>query len=99
MDSKALYIRFLRKLAAADDFASVGKSCEGGNFGEALRRAHNLKGVCASLGLTLLTEELSELVRILRKENFSSAEIDAQLVRIRPEWEKTLALISQLEDA
>ncbi|MGM9529581.1 MAG: Hpt domain-containing protein [Phascolarctobacterium sp.] len=98
MESEELYVRFLRKLEAANDLAVVEDFVEAQNWPEALRKAHNLKGVCASLGLTQLTAQLAALVKILRSEGFSEAQVVAQLEGIRPEWERTLSCIRQLED-
>ena len=50
MDSEELYVRFLRKLVAANDLAVVEDFVAQQNWPEALRKAHNLKGVCGSLG-------------------------------------------------
>ena len=97
MDSEELYIRFLRKLETADDFAAVEELVTQRNRSEALRRAHNLKGVCASLGLTKLQEQLAQLVKLLRSEGFTDEQVVAQLVAIKPEWERTLHCIRKLD--
>mgnify|MGYP000724323535 CR=1 FL=1 len=52
MDSEAMYVRFLRKLLTTDDYKLMEEAAEAGNWQEVLRYAHNLKGVCATLGLT-----------------------------------------------
>ena len=98
MDSEELYVRFLRKLEAANDLAVVEGFVGAQNWPEALRKAHNLKGVCASLGLTRLTAQLAELVKLLRSEGFTEAQVAAQLAQIKPEWERTLSCIRQLGD-
>ena len=64
---------------------------------EALRKAHNLKGVCGSLGLTKLQGQLAALVKLLRSEGFTAEQVAGQLHDIRPEWERTLDCIRQLE--
>ncbi|MGM9568689.1 MAG: Hpt domain-containing protein [Phascolarctobacterium sp.] len=98
MDSEELYVRFLRKLEAANDLAVVAGFIAEQNWPEALRKAHNLKGVCGSLGLTKLQAELAALVKLLRSEGFTAEQVAAQLAVIRPEWDKTLACIRKLED-
>lgn len=98
MDSEELYLRFLRKLEAANDFAVVENLVAEQNWPEALRKAHNLKGVCGSLGLTKLQAQLAELVKIFRSEGFTSEQVAEQLNNIKPEWARTLACIRQLED-
>ena len=97
MDSEELYVRFLKKLEAANDLAVVENFVAEQNWPEALRKAHNLKGVCGSLGLTKLQEQLEQLVKLLRSEGFTAAQVEAQLAALRPEWERTLECIRSLE--
>ena len=97
MDSEELYVRFLKKLEAANDLAVVEDFVAQQNWPEALRKAHNLKGVCGSLGLTKLQEQLAQLVKLLRSEGFTAAQVEAQLAALRPEWERTLECIRSLE--
>ena len=97
MDSEELYVRFLRKLAASNDLAVVEDFVAQQNWPEALRKAHNLKGVCGSLGLTKLQAQLAALVKLLRSEGFTAEQVAGQLHDIRPEWERTLDCIRQLE--
>lgn len=97
MDSEELYVRFLHKLDAADELAAVEQLIKQENWQEALRKAHNLKGVCGSLGLITLQAKLAELVKLLRSENFTKEQAQTMLAVIKPEWEKTLACIRELE--
>ena len=97
MDSEELYVRFLRKLAASNDLAVVEDFVAQQNWPEALRKAHNLKGVCGSLGLTKLQAELAALVKLLRSEGFTAEQVEAQMALIKPEWERTLECIRSLE--
>lgn len=97
MDSEELYVRFLRKLVAANDLAVVEDFVAQQNWPEALRKAHNLKGVCGSLGLTKLQAELAALVKLLRSEGFTAEQVEAQMALIKPEWERTLECIRSLE--
>ena len=97
MDSEELYVRFLKKLEAANDLVVVENFVAEQNWPEALRKAHNLKGVCGSLGLTKLQGQLAALVKLLRSEGFTAEQVAGQLHDIRPEWERTLDYIRQLE--
>ncbi len=97
MDSEELLTRFLRRLAESNDFAEVELMAELEDWQETLRRAHNLKGVCASLGLRRLQELLGELVRLLRTQGFTARQVQDEVARIKPEWERTLACIRELE--
>ena len=98
MDSEDLYVRFLKKLEAANDLAAVADFAAQQNWPEVLRKAHNLKGVCGSLGLIRLQEQLAQLVKLLRSAGFTPEQVAVQLAEIKPEWERTLACIRQLED-
>ena len=51
MESEAMYVRFLRKLLTTDDYRLMEEAAAAENWQEVLRYAHNLKGVCATLGL------------------------------------------------
>ena len=97
MDSEELYVRFLRKLAAANDLAVVEDFVAQQNWPEALRKAHNLKGVCGSLGLTKLQEQPAAVGKLLRSEGFTAEQVEAQMALIKPEWERTLECIRSLE--
>ena len=57
-----------------------------------------MKGVCGSLGLIRLQEQLAQLVKLLRSAGFTPEQVAVQLAEIKPEWELTLACIRQLED-
>ncbi len=97
MDREELYVRFLRKLLSAPEFAALKERTEAGDWPEVLRLAHNLKGVCANLGLTAMSADFAGLVALLRSEGFSAVQALRQLAAIEPEWEKTLRYIGKLE--
>lgn len=97
MGSEALYARFLRKLLTTADFAALQELAAADDWQEALRRAHNLKGVCANLGLTDLSAAFAKLVQLLRSEGFQPQQARNELAAIVPEWEKTLRYIGALE--
>ncbi len=97
MDDEALYLRFLRKLLTTQDFTLLEKFVQEENWSEALRKAHNLKGVCANLGLLELMAKFAALVKLLRTPDFTAQQVKAQLACVRMEWEKTLDYIKQVE--
>ena len=45
----------------------------------------------------ILQEQLAQLVKLLRSEGFTAAQVEAQLAALRPEWERTLECIRSLE--
>lgn len=97
MDEEALYLRFLRKLLTTQDFKLLEKLVAEKNWAEALRKAHNLKGVCANLGLLSLSAAFAALVKLLRSESFTADDVQSRLDGLRCEWEKTLSYIKEVE--
>ena len=97
MNSEELYARFLRKLLNAPDFGALQANVADENWPEALRLAHNLKGVCANLGLNALSAAFAKLVTLLRGASFTPEQARSQLALIEPEWEKTLRCIEALD--
>ena len=69
------------------------------NWQEVLRYAHNLKGVCATLGLTGLQAQFADIVRLLRSEEYTVAQLQAKLAAVKNDWQRTLQYIEQLESA
>lgn len=98
MDDEAFYLRFLRKLLVAQDFALLEQKIAEEDWNEALRKAHNLKGVCANLGLNTLSKSFAALVKLLRREDFTADEARESFARIVPLWKETLSYIAQVED-
>lgn len=98
MDEEALYLRFLRKLLTTQDFALLEQKIAAGDWAEALRKAHNLKGVCANLGLNTLSGRFAEIVKLLRSEDFTAARVRELFETVKPEWKKTLAYIEKVDD-
>lgn len=99
MESEAMYVRFLRKLLTTDDYRLMEEAAAAENWQEVLRYAHNLKGVCATLGLTGLQAQFADIVSMLRSEEYTVAQLQEKLADVRVEWQRTLQYIEQLESA
>jgi HPt (histidine-containing phosphotransfer) domain-containing protein len=99
MDSEAMYVRFLRKLLTTDDYKLMEEAAEAGNWQEVLRYAHNLKGVCATLGLTGLQAQFAAVVSLLRSEDYTLPQLQEKLATVKTQWQRTLQYIEQLESA
>ena len=99
MESEAMYVRFLRKLLTTDDYRLMEEAAEAGNLQEVLRYAHNLQGVCATLGLTGLQAQFADIVNLLRREEYTVAQLQEKLVAVQNDWQRTLQYIEQLESA
>lgn len=99
MESEAMYVRFLRKLLTTDDYRMMQEAAEAGNRQEVLRYAHNLKGVCATLGLTGLQAQFAEIVSLLRNGDYTMPQLQAKLAAVKNDWQRTLQYIEELESA
>ena len=99
MESEAMYVRFLRKLLTTDDYKLMDAAAETGNWQEVLRYAHNLKGVCATLGLTGLQAQFADIVNLLRSEEYTVPQLQAKLAVVKNDWQRTLQYIEELESA
>lgn len=97
MDDEALYLRFLRKLLTTQDFSLLEQYVEAENWEEALWKAHNLKGVCANLGLVDLAADFAALVKLLRSEAFTAQQVRLQLEDLRRAWQQTLDYIELVQ--
>ena len=98
MDDEAFYLRFLRKLLVTQDFALLEQKIAEEDWSEALRKAHNLKGVCANLGLNTLSKSFATLVTLLRSEHFTADEVCESFAKSAVLWKEALGYIAQVED-
>lgn len=97
MESEALYVRFLKKLLNDTNVAELEQAVATEDWETALRKAHNLKGVCANLGLTSLSRSFAAIVLELRSDAYTAQGVKALLDEALAEWEKTIACIGKLE--
>lgn len=97
MESEALYVRFLKKLLNDTNVAELEQAVATEDWETALRKAHNLKGVCANLGLTSLSRSFAAIVSELRSDAYTAQGVKALLDESLAEWEKTIACIGKLE--
>lgn len=98
MGNDAIYQKFLGKFPNDPNYENLGTNIESGNYEEAYKCAHALKGVVGNLGLTPIYEAVSTLVEELR--NKANADVDA--ARANEEWqqikivyEKFIAIINE----
>lgn len=98
MGNDAIYIKFLGKFPGDPNYANLGANMESGNYEEAYKCAHALKGVVGNLGLTPIFENVSVLVEELR--NKTNADVDAALAgeewqKIKTVYEQFIAIINE----
>lgn len=84
MGNDAIYLKFLGKFPNDPNYSNLGTNMESGNFEEAYKCAHALKGVVGNLGLTPIFDNVSILVEELR--NKANADVDA--ARADEEWQQ-----------
>ena len=85
MGKDELYLKFLAKFPADQNYAKLGTNLEAGAFEEAYKCAHALKGVVGNLGLTPIFEKVSTLVEELRNK----ADADVDVARVNELWQET----------
>lgn len=83
----AIYEKFLKKFPEDPNYEKLGENIGTGDFEEAYKCAHALKGVVGNLGLTPVFERVSKLVEELRGKK--SEEVNADLVK--SEWQEVKA--------
>ena len=91
MGNDGIYLKFLGKFPNDPNYANLGMNVESGNFEEAYKCAHALKGVVGNLGLTPIFETVSTLVEELR--NKANADVDA--ARANEEWQEIKRVYEQ----
>lgn len=78
MNNEALYMKFLNKFLNEPTYEQLRECIQNEDYPEAFRQAHTLKGVSANLSMTLLAEDVSRLVELLRNCENPSEEVAAQ---------------------
>jgi HPt (histidine-containing phosphotransfer) domain-containing protein len=94
MQREALVLRFLKKFLEDRSYTDLKDDLAAGNIEEAFRAAHTLKGVAQNLGLTRLYVPVEKVTNILREGKTDG--VDELMVEIADEYDKTVAVISQL---
>lgn len=78
MGNEALFQKFLLKFKDDTNYAGLTESLDSGNYEEAFKYAHTLKGVSANLGLDPIGRPVSALTELLRGK--TAAEVDLEQV-------------------
>lgn len=71
--SEALVKKFIGKFLADQSFSSLENTLKAGNYEEAFRAAHTLKGVTQNLSFTKLYRSSHEITEALRTKNYDLA--------------------------
>ena len=76
MGNEALYSKFLLKFGDDTNYAKLVESLDQGNYEEAFKYAHTLKGVSANLGLDPVCKPVSALTELLRGKAAADVDMD-----------------------
>ena len=92
--------KFLLKFLDDKSYADLERTLSEGDYKEAFRAAHTLKGVCQNLSLTSLYQVSSQLTEELRNEDTAvpdNPNISDYMSKVTAEYHKTIEVIQELE--
>lgn len=96
MGNEDMYLRFLKMFPEDPSYLELGKNLEEGNYEEAFKNAHALKGVSANLGLIQVQSTVSPLVEALRgrkNEEVDAAAADRMWQELKTVYEQIIEMI------
>lgn len=93
--SEALVTKFVGKFPADQSFQLLESSLNAGNYEDAFRAAHTLKGVAQNLSFTKLYQSSHEITDALRTKNYDLAV--QMLPTVRADYDQTIAAISSFQ--
>lgn len=95
--SERLVQKFVLKFLADPSYDLLCSSMESGNYGEAFRAAHTIKGVCANLAFTTLGASSSALSEALR--NGYTPEADGLTEQVKADYQAVAQAIRAFQEA
>ena len=95
LPSERMVQKFVLKFLNDGSYDLLIRSMEAGNYGEAFRAAHTIKGVCQNLDFTRLYESSSALSEALR--NGMTPEAPALVEQVKADYAQTVAAIREFE--
>lgn len=98
MGNANMYMKFLKKFPADPNYQKLGESLEAGDYEEAFKCAHTLKGVAANLGLVPVQTIVSGLVEELRSkksEDVDTAKTDAMWQELKKVYGQFVEIIDE----
>lgn len=94
--SERLVEKFALKFLADDSFPLLEESMAAGNYNDAFRAAHTLKGVSVNLGFTELYKVSDEMTEALR--GGVELEDDSLFQKVKNEYQRTIELLQELQN-
>ncbi|MDO5346422.1 MAG: Hpt domain-containing protein [Lachnospiraceae bacterium] len=95
LGGERLVRKFIFKFLNDPSYAALVKSLETGDYEEAFRAAHTIKGICQNLGFTRLGASSSLLTEALRHQN--AEEYEALAALVKEDYERTFSAIRSLQ--
>lgn len=87
-------LKFLKMFLNDTSISDLKRNMQEGNYDEAFRAAHTLKGVASNMGMTVLQREASEMTEILRERDIEAAK--AFMPRMDEICDRTLSALNEL---
>ena len=94
--SERLVQKFVLKFLSDQSYDLLCSSMESGDYAEAFRAAHTIKGVCQNLGFTALGASSSALSEALR--NGYTPEADALTQQVKEDYQVTAQAIRAFQE-
>lgn len=93
--TEGLVKKFLLKFPQDGSYDLLIKSLDEGNYEEAFRAAHTIKGICHNLGIESLLASVSPLTEELRdgKGNFSSELLD----KVKEDYRAAVSAVNTID--
>ena len=96
LPSERMVQKFVLKFLADGSYALLLSSVEAGDWQEAFRASHTIKGVCQNLGFTQLYKSSSELSEAMR--DGKPLQDPALLERVTADYQSTASAIRALQE-
>lgn len=94
-----MILRFLPKIAEDPSYARLEEARKNKDRQGMFAALHALKGVCANLGLTTLSNLASDALEPIRPgtgRTISDEELEARIAKVREQYEMTMKKINEL---
>lgn len=96
IDNEEFYFRMLRKLEQDTTYQALTDHMEEGDYVEAFKDAHTLKGLGANLGLGILEKDIVELTEVLRNPPYDEAEAKRLFELVKEDYKTCVEGIHKL---
>lgn len=93
--NEKLISKFICKFADDTSFHDLKQAIADGNYADAFRHAHTLKGVSRNLALTKLFELSGEITETLRDEQ--AHDVSDKMEQLSAEYDKVINIIDQIK--